>query len=117
LQRFLNILAKQGNIGSRLAEKSRGIVNDIVAQRVENILGLPRLTVLARHPGTTRESTYEELRSQFYVTPHRLDITGLKLLLLEDIWTRGRTIPICAEHLKSAGATDVYAIALAKTEG
>lgn len=97
---------------------SRGFaVNDAIAGELENILGLPRLIALARHSGKTRESTYEELTSQFYVAPHRLGITGLKLLVLEDIWTWGRTIPICAEHLKKAGAADVYAVALAKTEG
>jgi predicted amidophosphoribosyltransferase len=38
-------------------------------------------------------------------------------LLVEDIWTWGRTIPISAHKLISAGARNVVALALGKTEG
>jgi predicted amidophosphoribosyltransferase len=93
--------------------------NDIVARHIGARLALPLIPVLCRRPGPpTREATDEELAVQFEVrSADGGGVQGLSLLLVEDIWTWGRTIPISAHKLISAGARNVVALALGKTEG
>jgi competence protein ComFC len=91
--------------------------NDIVARGLQKRLALPYSQSLLRSSGTpTREASYEELSAQF-TTTRGTDLSGLSVLLVEDIWTKGRTIPICAEKLRAAGAVGVQAVALGKTGG
>lgn len=91
--------------------------NDIVAKRLQRRLALPCEEYLVRKPGpSTRESSYEELAAQFSVVP-RCRLDGRSVLLIEDIWTWGRTIPICAKKLIEAGASSVNAVALGKSSG
>ena len=93
--------------------------NDIVARHVGARLALPLRPVLSRRPGLhTRDATDEELEVQFEVrSSDGAGVKNLSVLLIEDIWTWGRTIPICALKLTSAGARRVVALALGKTEG
>lgn len=91
--------------------------NDIVAKGLETRLALPCRQLLLRSSGPpTREASDEELSAQF-TTNRGTDLSGLSVLLVEDIWTRGRTIPICAEKLRAVGAGCVQAVALGKTGG
>lgn len=93
--------------------------NDIVARRVGSRLALPFISALRRIPGpSTREATAEELEAEFTISASgQYGVAGLSVLLIEDIWTWGRTIPICARKLQDAGARSVVALALGKTEG
>lgn len=90
--------------------------NEILAHHLTTRLGLPLYPVLIRTEGpTTREASAEELAAEFYVDDSGgHSVTDASVLLVEDIWTRGRTIPICASKLTAAGAREVIAIALAK---
>jgi predicted amidophosphoribosyltransferase len=91
--------------------------NDVVAAGLTTRLALPSMQVLVRSAGPpTREATDEELSKQFGVS-NKLNLKGLTVLLVEDIWTWGRTIPICAAKLSEHGAVGVYAAALGKTVG
>jgi predicted amidophosphoribosyltransferase len=91
--------------------------NDIVAKGLEKRLALPCRELLLRSSGTpTQDASDEELSAQF-TTSRGTNLSGLSVLLVEDIWTRGRTIPICAEKLRAVGAVCVQAVALGKTGG
>jgi predicted amidophosphoribosyltransferase len=92
--------------------------NEILAQHLAVRLGLPNYPILIRAPGkATREASDAELAAQFRVDERRgALVRGRSVLLIEDIWTQGRTIPVCATKLKSAGAADVLAVALARAE-
>ncbi len=93
--------------------------NDIWANRLSLRCGVPVRKALLRRDGTaTRDASDEELDEQFQVkTSVGRNLGGLSILLVEDIWTWGRTIPICAAKLLACGATDVEAIALGHTKG
>jgi predicted amidophosphoribosyltransferase len=93
--------------------------NDIVARRIGARLAMPFISVLCRTQGPgTRKATAEELEAEFKVSASgQYGVSGLGVLLIEDIWTWGRTIPICARKLVNEGARSVVALALGKTEG
>jgi predicted amidophosphoribosyltransferase len=93
--------------------------NDIVAKRLSMRLALPVYDVLRRVDGIdTRDATDAELSRQFVADKARpVDLRGYSVVLIEDIWTRGRTIPICAARLRALGAETVSAVALARTRG
>ena len=91
--------------------------NDILAEYLGRRLALPVYNVLLRTEGTpTRAASRQQLASQFQTRPvcgRRLK--GLSLLLVEDIWTSGRTIAICAENLRSYAPKELSVVALGKT--
>ena len=93
--------------------------NDIVGHRLQTRLALPFVGALLRKVGIeTREADWDQLAGQFSVEwKGRQGISNPSVLLIEDVWTRGRTIPICAEKLRAHGAKEVYAIALGRTQG
>lgn len=93
--------------------------NDLVAAYLRTRLGLPVCSALQRKSGTpTREATDEELAAQFEMKASAGEkLKGLSILLLEDIWTTGRTIAVCAEKLRVFGPEQILAVALGKTSG
>jgi predicted amidophosphoribosyltransferase len=98
--------------------RERGFApNDIVADYLGPRLGLPVRKILLRKAGVpTREALMHELAAQFEVRPAlAVKLKGTSILLAEDIWTRGRTIPICAQTLLAYGAERIFAVALGKT--
>lgn len=89
----------------------------MLAKAIQECLGIPMLAgVLERQPSfRSRESTYKELRKA-----HRLDKTarhveGRSIVLVDDVATRGRTLTVCTEHLRDAGATRVVCVVLAQS--
>lgn len=93
--------------------------NDIVASRLSTRLALPVRRVLLRHDGPDTEGASDaELATQFEVGASQgKALANLSVLLVEDIWTRGRTLPICAGKLQQFQPKSVFAVALAKTGG
>jgi predicted amidophosphoribosyltransferase len=93
--------------------------NDIVADRVGARLAIPVWKVLVRRDGIdTKEASDAQLAAQFEArAPVGKRLSGLTVLLIEDIWTAGRTIPICARKLTQFQPAGVCAVALARTEG
>jgi hypothetical protein len=91
--------------------------NDLVGRRLSERLALPVHDVLRRQDGTdTLEATYQDLAGQFTLEARRAQqLKGLSILLVEDIWTKGRTIPICAAKLRACAPAKVFAVALGRT--
>jgi predicted amidophosphoribosyltransferase len=90
--------------------------NDDICAILQQRLAMPARRAIIRRGGDTRGSSLSQLAGQFEVdSSEARSIAGLKVLLVEDIWTLGRTIPICAEKLRAAGAKEVMAIALAES--
>lgn len=58
----------------------------------------------------------ENVRGTYAVNArHRVAVRGKTILLIDDVITTGATVGACAEKLLSAGAANVYALALART--
>jgi predicted amidophosphoribosyltransferase len=91
--------------------------NDMVAAYLRTHLALPVCNAFRRKCGVpTREATDEELAAQYEVQNSAGEgLRELSVLLLEDIWTTGRTIAICADKLRSYGPKEILAVALGKT--
>lgn len=91
--------------------------NDLLAEYLQRRLGLPLCVALTRKSGIpTREASDEELAAQFDVlVSAEKRVKGVCVLLVEDIWTTGRTISMCAEKLRAFGPERILAVALGKT--
>lgn len=94
---------------------------DLLARTLARRLGLPCLRrLLVRHDtgifSQTRLHRAERLanaREAYALAPRAPSLTGLRLLLVDDVMTTGATAQACAEALASAGA-EVYLLALAR---
>src|SRR5207249_9605673 len=92
--------------------------NYVLGERIGERLALPLWDVLRRREGVaTRQATASELAAQFEVAPGQArKLKGRSVVLLEDIWTTGRTFQICTDKLRACEPKEVFAVALAKTE-
>lgn len=93
----------------------------LLARRLGKVLGIPVLEVLR----TTRAirpqkqlNQEERLRNtkDAYAAAPGADLTGKRVLLVDDIITTGATISACALALSQAGAADVFAVCIAAAE-
>ena len=84
-------------------------------------LGIPVVTPLyIKNPGRpqkelTREQRLQNARGAFGCRPGT-DLTGRRVLLIDDIITTGATASACALALLEAGAVEVTAVAIAAAE-
>jgi ComF family protein len=62
--------------------------------------------------GLTRAARYENVRDAFRADGRK--ISGRTILLVDDVATTGATLSSCAEALLASGATDVFAITVAR---
>lgn len=90
---------------------------ELLAGPLAEALGVPlRTDVLGRRKKTKQQSKLSvrkrgaNLADAFMAVR---DLTGMRILLVDDVVTTGSTLCACAEALKSAGATSVSAAALA----
>lgn len=75
---------------------------------------LQRTISTVRHrAGMDRQDRFSSLRSAFEVTRPRL-VAGRKILLVDDLFTTGTTLSVCAERLFAAGAEQVCILTLAR---
>lgn len=94
-----------------------------LARALGRISGLPVLTgVLIRTRATKSQGVMASARARrrnvlgAFAVPERLkaQISGLRLLLIDDVMTTGATLEACARALTRAGAQDVLALTLAR---
>lgn len=93
----------------------------LLARRLQQVLGIPVLEVLR----TTRaiqpqkrlnhEERLQNTRDAYAAAPGA-DLTGKRVLLVDDIITTGATASACALALIRAGAADVFAVCIAAAE-
>jgi hypothetical protein len=87
--------------------------NEVVSERLSQHLALPVRSILVRLPGEqTHRASESELSRQYGVSSGPVDIANLGILLVDDVWTHGRTIPICADKLSALRPREVIAATL-----
>lgn len=94
---------------------------EIVAEFVGRNLGLPvkRLLARGRRPPQGSLAPHRRrtnLRGAMWLRRRR-DLSGLRILLVDDVLTTGATCSEAARALKTAGAADVVVAVLARGEG
>ena len=93
----------------------------LLARRLGAVLGVPVETPLyIKRRGRpqkelTREQRLQNARGAFGCCPGT-DLTGRRVLLIDDIITTGATASACALALLEAGAVEVTAVAIAAAE-
>jgi predicted amidophosphoribosyltransferase len=89
---------------------------DLLAKEISAMLAIPLRAALVRKPGVaTREASYSELARQFSVDVRKLrDLKNIRIVLIEDVVTTGKTVSICARKLAEAGPEAVDVLALAR---
>ena len=77
--------------------------------------------LLIRTWEVAKQATSHEIRSEethrnsIAVNPSGVDVTGKIVCVLDDVWTSGCTLRVCAEKIRNAGANDVRMLAIGKT--
>ncbi len=104
----------------RLAERGFN-QSELLARRLAQVSGIPLLTVgLARCRDTAHQMELDARARQdnvrdAFVWQHP-QAPPARVLLLDDVLTTGATIQACAQALRAAGAQEVRAIALARSQ-
>ncbi len=92
-----------------------------LAKRLGQVLALPLDPVLVmtranrEQKGLDRAERLRNVRGAYAARPGT-DLTGRRVLLVDDIITTGATVSVCALALQQAGAADVAALCLAADE-
>ncbi len=99
---------------------SRGFIPSLlIGQRLSEYLAVPynELFSVSPIPCRFRDMSYSEAKALIHYRQKRYDriVSGSQILLLDDVITTGTTLTLLADLLKSAGASAVYGVALAKT--
>jgi competence protein ComFC len=91
------------------------MLGKILAQRMNVRLSraLERIRYTTTQTAFDRTDRMENLRGAFRLR-RRIDVRGLRLLLVDDILTTGSTLSECARVLREAGAQSVYAVTAAR---
>lgn len=90
---------------------------ELVARAVAARLGCPARRLLRRRPGPpqTGRSAQQRRTGPSFVVRGRPGLDGRVVLLVDDVVTTGATLGRAARALRSAGAAEVHAVALAGT--
>ena len=97
-------------------------VAELLARRVAELRGIPAVSVLEkiRRTGTqSQQNTQADRRANVegaYRAIPGLDLTGKRVLLVDDVVTTGATLAQCAACLRAAGAAAVVALTFARAE-
>lgn len=91
--------------------------SEVLARALSEKCGIPVRTDILRRIRKTRQQSKlshakrrNNLKNAFVAVQN---ISGLRVLLLDDVITTGSTVCACAEALRAAGAADVHAISIA----
>ena len=92
----------------------------ILAEETAKLLGLPCEKMLIKRvdnrPQSSTRSAEERRQNARGVYACKMDLTGRRVLLIDDIVTTGATLSECAGVLKKAGCAAVYAAAAASRQ-
>ena len=93
---------------------------ELLAQRVGGLTGLPVESTLEKHRATAVQSQTEgdearkaNVRGAYRALPG-LDLTGKRVVLVDDVATSGATLAECAAALRAAGADCVVGLTFAR---
>ena len=93
----------------------------LLADRIARHLTLPisfsnliRVAPTQAQTTLSRKGRLKNLRRAFSLR-HPESIAGRRILLIDDVFTTGTTVNECAKALRKAGASDVFALTLART--
>lgn len=93
----------------------------LLAKRLGLVLGIPLRQALAvtrqtqEQKSLTQAERFRNVRGA-YAVKQGADLTGERVLLVDDIITTGATVSACAQALLEAGAAEVTALCLAANE-
>ena len=94
--------------------------SSLLAQRLSRMTSIPvmeGILIRTKHtPSQAKSDSIEQrrknIRNAFKCTGH--NISGKRILLIDDVCTSGSTLNSCAASLKAAGAASVWGLTLAK---
>ena len=106
---------------SRKRRQERGFdQGELLAREVGRLLSVPVQPVLEKTRHTAPQSELEEnsarqanARGAYALLPE-IDLTGKRVVLVDDVVTSGATLSACAALLRQAGAAEVYCLTLAQ---
>lgn len=105
--------------GKRLRERGFDQA-ELLAREAGRLLSVPVRPVLEKTRNTGPQSELEEesarranARGAYALLPET-DLTGLRVVLVDDVVTSGATLSECAALLRQAGASQVYCLTLAQ---
>ena len=104
---------------SRFKDMRRGFSHTkLIADRISNDLKIPNLSLLKRKFGT-KEQKGQSARNRVINVRDKYravrDVSGMKILLIDDVITTGSSLNECARMLKKAGASEVFCATFAST--
>lgn len=100
----------------RSRQRTRGFNQ---AEELARQLGIPVVRALRRVRATPSQTDlpaarrHANVRDAFAVA-RRVDVTGLRIVLVDDVSTTGATLEACAAALVKAGAVEVRAVTAAR---
>ena len=93
---------------------------ELLARRVAELKGLPVAGALVKRRNTRTQSHLHGAKARAknvagaYACRGEADVRGLRVLLVDDVFTTGATLSQCAQCLRQAGARSVVGITLAR---
>lgn len=89
---------------------------ELVSRKLAPMLGIPMLDVLARPSGQDQRQLAREERAQNLADAIRVvdDVSGMRLLLCDDVVTTGASLRAATHALLARGAKEVTCCALAR---
>lgn len=94
---------------------------DLIARELSSYLNVPICQAMGRHSGDWSQaglSTQQRQQlkgSSFYLRDEAAAIMGKTVLLIDDVFTTGKTLEQCAAVLLEAGPSAIYGMTLCRT--
>ena len=92
---------------------------EVLARQIEERLHIPVNTKVLKRIRKTKQqarlSHEKRMRNLEKAFVAKSDVSGKRILLIDDVITTGNTICSCAEALKAAGAAEIHAVSVAGT--
>lgn len=92
----------------------------LLAGRAAKLTGTPKVDALTRIRATPRQvgsgalERHQNVEDAFALRPSAAPVTGLKLIIIDDVLTTGATVGACAAALRAGGAAEIWVATLAR---